>query len=312
MATPPLIDLRVSDVEPPDPEPPRTIYRDMLNLPDPVLLGLTVRYYNHDDVQLWFRITGEATGYTFTPVDLGDLGSGANAYRNLDEFASRAKPGSEITESIKLILRAYTDAGYTALKWTYQRTVQVIWIDSSDPSWTVDELDNFDDGTVMGWAAVLEVGWGAGVGVVGDFVLSPPWALRGIAWAERTAGVGWYETRGYIHKNFTTPDRPTVYAIFDVRFSVTWIESGGNVGLKYVEIARDGTVLVYLGRPYAGSATDYLPRDKWMRVVVPLPRNTAVNLRVRLSTAWEITSSGPGTPYQTNETRMDDFKIISK
>ena len=313
MAAQPQIDLRLSDVEPPGPDPPRTIYRDLYQLPDPVLLGITARFYNYDSVQLWFRITGEAAGYTFDTVDLGPLAAGTDAYENLDEFASRLKPGTELEESIKLILRAYTDAGYTALKWTYERTVQVIWIDSSDASYTVDELDDFDDGTVQGWAAVCEGGFcvGAVEEVVGDFVLSPPFALRDALWMTLASGVGWYEHRGRSEKAFTTPDRPTVYAVFDVRFSVRWIDSSGNVGLKYAEIARNGAVLVHLGGIYAGNATDEIPRDKWMRVVVPLPRNVAVTLLVRLCTAWEVTGSGPGK-QQYEDIRMDDFKIISK
>ncbi|MCL6579207.1 MAG: hypothetical protein K6T73_07455, partial [Candidatus Bathyarchaeota archaeon] len=86
------IELRLSDVDPPAPEPKRTIYRDIANLPDPVKLGLTIRYFNHDDVGLYFQITGSGTGYTFGTVNLGLLASGKNAYINLDEFASRAKP----------------------------------------------------------------------------------------------------------------------------------------------------------------------------------------------------------------------------
>ena len=70
------IELRLSDVDPPAPEPKRTIYRDIVNLPDPAKFGLTIRYFNYDDVGLYFQITGSATGYTFGTVNLGLLASG--------------------------------------------------------------------------------------------------------------------------------------------------------------------------------------------------------------------------------------------
>ena len=299
------IELRLSDVDPPAPDPPRTIYRDVLNLPDPVKLGLTIRYFNYDDVGLYFRITGSAPGYTFGTVDLGLLGSGLNAYQNLDEFGSRAKPvagdftNGEFDESVTLILRAYTDAGYTDLKWTHERTVTVAWIKSDDVAWTLDELDDFDDGTVQGWAVADEEGNDGGyptVGVVTDFVLSVPYSLR---MTQLRSTMGYY--RGRLYKSFTTPDRPTVYAIIDLR--VTHADFSYNV---YVQVQRDGAVLVFLGKPSYTTVTHHIPSNKWMRIVVPLPRNTTLEVRIvyRLYV--------PGAVKYYAYVRMDDFKIISK
>lgn len=295
------IELRLTDVEPPTAEPHRTIYHDIASLPDPVIQGITIRYFNYDDVGLYMQITGLATGYTFTPVNLGLLASGANAYKNLDNFASRAKPSGEMGESITLTLKGYTDAGYSTLKWTSERVVQVIWINSADPAYTVDESDNFDDGTVQGWDANSSAGTPYD-GVVTDFVLSTPYALvAGVAFSAGS-GTGWWEA----YKEFTTPDRNTVYAIIDARITPLLPEGPTGTGLTYVEVLRDSITLIHLGQLDPGTRYDSVPRSRWLRIVVPLPKNATLTLKIR---AFVNYYSGA---YTSEKIRMDDFKIISK
>lgn len=304
------IELRLSNVDPPAPEPKRTIYRDIVNLPNPVKLGLTIRYFNHDDVGLYFQITGSGAGYTFGTVNLGLLASGTDTYRNLDEFASRAKPSptdlpnGEKEENITLILKAYTDSGYTNLKWTFERVVTVHWINSADPSFTLDVLNNFDDGTTQGWAAVNETAnTSSTVAVVTDYVLSAPYSLR-----MRSAYTGLsypFTTISRLYKSFTTPNRDIIYAIFDVRVS----RAGGyDTGYLYeLKALRNGTLLIQLGVTLTGA--DRIPHDKWIRMVVPLPKNVTVELRITLKHSHgEYYGSYSDDAYVW----LDDFKIISK
>ena len=303
------IELRLSNVDPPDPEPKRTIYRDIVNLPDPVKLGLTIRYFNHDDVDLYFQITGSGTGYTFGTVNLGLLATGANAYINLDEFASRAKPSAgdlpngEKEENITLTLKAYTDSGYSTLKWTYERIVTVYWINSADAAFTVDFLNNFDDGTVQGWAVANESNNQAGyptLGVITDYVLSTPYSLRMIQ--RRADGISIpNEIRARLYKSFTTPNKDKVFAIIDLR---TALDSGN--WNKYLKVQRDDTVLIQLGRPYDTVAEHYFPAAKWMRIVIPLPKNTTLEIRV----AHDYLQNTVNVNYAYMW--LDDFKIISK
>jgi hypothetical protein len=80
-------------------------------------------------------------------------------------------------ENITLILKAYTDSGYTNLKWTYERIVTVYWINSLDAAWTVDMLNNFDDGTTQGWTG--DGSTDKPFGVQTDYVLSAPYSIGG-------------------------------------------------------------------------------------------------------------------------------------
>lgn len=297
------IELRLSDVDPPEPDPPRTIYRDILNLPSTTYLGLTIRYFNFDDVTLYFRITGTGPGYTFGTVDLGSLASGTSAYRNLDNFASRSRPASELTETVDLILRAYTDAGYTNLKWTYTRTVTVIWINSADPSYTQDYLNNFDDGTVQGWACVCEAQCLVGqptIAVVSDYVLSPPNSLR--MRSQRAAAYTWARTR--LYKSFATPDRNRIYGIMDVRLGSS---TPAQVGHRVLVVRRGAAEVLHFGKVSGDTnyAVDDVPEGKWMRFVIALPRNQTFEIQLAHSFA---------TYVDTNIAYLwlDDFKIISK
>jgi hypothetical protein len=263
-----------------------------VNLPDPVKLGLTIRYFNHDDVTLYFRITGSASGYTFGTVDLGSLASGTDAYKNLDEFASRAKPSAsdlpngEKEENITLILKAYTDSGYTNLKWTYERIVTVHWINSADPAFTVDFLNNFDDGTVQGWTNPSGVGT---LAVATDYVLSPPYSLRW-SWSQSTGPSPVYNSGVRMQKSFTTPNKDKVFAIIDLR-------AGGVAQYWSITIQKDSDTLIYLYYP---------PTNKWMRIVVPLPKNSTVVLNFANYVYFPANTTG------TTYLWLDDFKIISK
>jgi len=276
----------------------RSIYADLVNLPDPLKLGLTVRIFNYDSVTLYMRVDGYNAAWTFTSNDLGAVGSGSDIYRNLDQFGSRAKPAAETLESITVRLRAYTDAGYSDLKWTYERVVNVVLIKSDDGSWTEDVLNNFDDGTVQGWAATLESGGSVAVLASSTFALSPPYSLQCY-----TSGTGVGQTpRGRFWKSFTTPNKPTVYAIFDMR-SV----AGVDCRIKYRYNSQDGTILVYIGRPADTSSTTYIPVNKWTRVVVPLPGNTTLELRIVQHGYLIQYTTGPN-----HNVYLDDFRIISK
>jgi hypothetical protein len=303
------IELRLSNVDPPTPEPKRTIYRDIVNLPDPVKLGLTIRYFNHDDVDLYFQITGSATGYTFGTVNLGLLASGTDAHQNLDEFASRAKPSAsdlpngEKEENITLILKAYTDSGYANLKWTFERVVTVHWINSADPAFTVDFLDNFDDGTVQGWAVAAEVNRDGNPStpaptqsVVTDYVLSTPYSLRMTC----PAGSGSADWMASFYKSFVTPNKDKVFAVIDLRVA----KSDADY-INFVRVMRDTTLLVHIGTPNIVLA-DYVPVNKWMRTVVPLPKNTTLTLKITVARRRAT------TPHTEGYMWLDDFKIVSK
>lgn len=298
------VDLRFSQVSPPAEEPKRTIYGDIVSLPDPVYLGTTVRIFNNDSVTLYMRVDGSGTGWTFQTFDLGALAAGSDMYRNLDRLASRAKPASALQETITVRLRAYTDAGYSNLKWTYERSILVVFIKSDDGTWTSEILNNFDDGTLQTWSGANDTGAGSySFAVATDYVLSPPYSAKSEVNLFGSAGT--LSCRQHVQKSIAAINKNIVLAIIDFRLRA----SGGTQNrTKWLEVRRDGTVLCYLGRPYDTVYEDYVPKDKWLRVIVLLPKNTALTLSI-YHWACVVKASGDNT---YNTIWLDDFKVISK
>lgn len=278
---------------------PKTIYTDLVDLPATLLLGLTIRFYNHSDQTLYMQIQVSGTNWTANSVNLGSLTSGNNAYKNLDNFSSRSKPASETTEQVTLTLKGYTDAGYTDEYASFSRAVTIIMIKSDDGTWTQNELDNFDDGTVQGWACT-----GCGFfEVATDYILSAPYSLR----AKRTGGgSGRYKVTLDVYKSFSTPDKTTVYAIFNVRsYGVIYLGTPYDF-IKFWEIKKNSDVLVHLGRAYDTVLEHYAPNAKWIRIVVPLPRNVTITLHQYAE--WVCSQGG----FDNCSLWLDDFKIISR
>jgi len=290
---------------------PHTIYNDIVDLPDPMLLGLTIHYYNHSDTALYMKIFGSGPSpWSSNAVELGSLASGANAYINLDNFLSRTKPTEALTEELTLTLKGYTDSGYSDLKYEFSRTCTVVFIKSDDGTWTTDYLNNFNDGTIQSWAERVCAGdqspsQDVSLAVTSDYVLSTPYSLK--------------QNRKVCLEN-------TCY----------WI------AVKYAEILLDSTIKIHLGKLFNDIDEDYIPKNKWMRLVIPLPINTTTEIAVRLCTSaydnygahrgiWEIyksfTTPNKTTVYaifnirfsrsmvssfERQYTWLDDFKIISK
>jgi len=281
---------------------PHSIYTDLVNLPDPVRLGLTIRVYNYDDVTLYMRVDAYNASWTFSTVDLGSLGSGSSAYYHLDQWGQRAKPASAVTEPITVRLRAYTDAGYTNLKWTYTRIVTVVMIKSDDGSWTQDVLNNFDDGTVQGWAAAGVSNMAGGyptIAVVTDYVLSIPNSCKLTQRPALECTLG----SSRLYKSFTTADRSQVYAIADVRCRAVKTPNPEN-WLAYIQAWRAGVTFLQCGYFTGTEVADRIPGDRWLRVVFPLPRNQSVEVSLVLGVRH--CRSQDGIMW------LDDFRIISK
>lgn len=266
-----------------------TLYSDIVGMPNPMYLGVCVRIFNYDASPLYMQLDAYVSGvlWTFTTNNVGSVGAGANIYYFKDQFGYRTIPTVETDETITMRLRAYTDAGYTNLVYTYERTVYVFFIKSDDGSWTTDFDDDFDDGTVDGWAARGLGGYVHPFEVVGDFVLSAPYSIRYSC--DHTSGVAdWY---GELYKTFTTPNTTKVYAIIHLRTL-----GGENYANRAFEIRVAGIRYIYCGGP--------TPNSKWVRFVVLLP----VNSTIEISIGRRYTNVG----LETTRMWTDDFKIISK
>lgn len=304
-----MIELRFSDVKPPAKEPHKTFYCDLRDVTDPVYLGLGTWIFNHDSVTLYMQVTGSGVGWTMGSTNLGSISAGGNFRKEITRFAQKAKPSGEINDTIIVTLNAYTDSGYSNLKWTFEKTVSVFFFDSTDPSWTTDELDDFDDYTRQGWLCFhgISGAWPPGIHpcgyVVGAYCRpsasvfrSAPYSLQKSC--NHTSASG-HDKDGFF-KTFTIPDKDEIFMIADVYIVMPYSDTRGF----YLSHGNTNPPTWFENGVELNTVTDNTPTGKWVRLVAPLPRNVTEELRVGYR--------GNYGGYSNIRFYMDDFKIISR
>jgi hypothetical protein len=283
------IDVRLTTTNPPTPEPKRSVYRDIVDMPSTLKLSPTVRIFNQDSITLYFKVEGTGGNYTFptSPVELGAIGSGTDQWFNLEDFAERARPVGETDDYMGIVVKAYSDAGYTTLVHTFTKQVHVVYIDSSDVKYTVTEW-NFDDGTVQGWT---NAGGPGSVDVGTDYALSPPYSLRAnVSW-----GPGANNVENKFGRSLVIGAGTAAYLILNMR----WPSASGL--LHGIKISLDGVLIAQLGRYGPIGAIAIIPSNKWYRTIIPVTPGATQTLLVELS-FWN-------TP-PTQRMNIDDVKLL--
>jgi len=246
----------------------KTIYIDCEGLPDTIGLGICFKYHNYDDVTLYFKIRAESESpyWSFASAkELGSLGSGSSAYALWDGMGQRPNPNSDLEETIKLILEAYTDSNYSNLKWTYSRLVTVRFL--YPPNWNVWDIDNFDDGTKEDWnCGIASPGAYPHVscGVTSTYALSPPNSLYLSCCFEWGGTNTWY-----LYKSISVPSGSEAFITINARIPPNG--SDGYPTIYYVRFLYAGVVKYYF--------TSAIPRNRWIRVTFPVEPASSGTLR---------------------------------
>lgn len=302
---------------------PNTIYCDYADSGSvpmvlPLMIGIVIHYYNHSSQNLYMKVEGTGpTGWTTGSKTLGLLNSGSNKYRTLDNLIKRNKPSGEVTENITLTLKGYSDAGYSSLVYQYSREITVVFFDSDDGSWTLDDADDFDSGSVEGWSAINELNNDTGMGYptclidgFGPVLSTAPlnWQALCMTQRVRIGGPVYRECRGRLQKTINTPNKNKVYAVLNI-----WVDAVPNPAywcyIQYVKIMEDSKVLAYFGVPCCNEG-EGLPQDQWFKVIVPLTPNATVDLKIVVDGyGYHDTHANSICYYYT---WIDALKFISK
>lgn len=125
-------------------------------------LDTTVNLYIHnqgtDTLYFQVEIDDPARNWTFGDgTTIKNLGSVAGASsKRIPMNLIRPAPAEDVEEEINLIIRAYSDSGYTNLVYEYTWTIEVYIVDfDNSPNWVVLKRWDFDDGTAQGWTGNL-------------------------------------------------------------------------------------------------------------------------------------------------------------
>lgn len=287
---------------------PNPIHMDIRALPSIVTLNMALIVTNLDVVPLYLKVRAVATGWSFTTKTLGRVGVTETVQFYLENWGTRSKPSNEVTDVVTVTFDAYYDESYLIKRGETSTTFNVHFIDSSSPEWTVDALNNFDDGTPQGWTGSVTYGVYS-IGVDGTYKRSPPYSLRvqNYDYYGRTGCYTYYpEIR--LWKQFTTPDRDEIYAIFDIL--LRYQSAVADLWTKYVMFLFNSNMNSMIGRPFDTVKTSYVSWDKWIRVLSPLPKNLTTTVKLNLMMYNHRASNWVANEYRW--LYMDDFKIISR
>lgn len=280
-------------------------YQDIVDMPDPIVIGFGVGIFNYTTDTLWFTVEGSGGGWSWAgATQLGSIASGTNGTFRVGSIATRTKPASATTDDVTLMFTAYSDAYVTEIG-TYPVIVAYHWIDSDAMS--LLDLDNFDDGTLEDWT---QSNWGGTAFAISTaYVLSSPNSARNSRHIFQTSGT-W---TGYIKKTFTVPAATEAYLISNVKY-VGYITPGqtysARVQVREMRISKAGSIIVRTGStPYIMTQGNHEENKQtnWLRMIAPIDVNETAEYR--LETRYYLYSSGSDRQSRLRA-YYDDLKVV--
>jgi len=239
------------------------IYIDISEEDDPVRPILTLEIYNGGPQDLYIKLEAEGPEeWAFTPVELGQFPAGGKRTVTVENWAQRPLPGTELTETITLHLKCYTDSGYTDYLGEVRQSLNVHFIDL-EAMMVVDD-DDFTENTE---------GWSVG-SLASDHYVTPPSSL----YRDGTViSSGWsvseceYESNLLVtYKSYDIPEAGEAFVCLYVRFAHDEIWPELSLVERYVAVEVNDKTVLFATEP-----------DKWYKVVTPIPVNTTVTVRVK-------------------------------
>ena len=240
---------------------------DIAGLSDPITPQLWYRIHNRRDQYLWLKATlvdppPEYSDYTLEKK-IAPLGGST-----INHPFTRSKPtlsDGEYSESLTLRFELYRDPDRINLIKTVDKAFTIVFIDHTDPAFTVIEQDTFDS-DVEGWA-LEDIGenfttYGGGPtgapALYGGHYISAPYSLRSPSSATPSTKV--------IYKEYTIPSG------YSTAFLIAHFYAEGYMGLR-VKCGETSTIL---------ARTTSALRNKWLRVATRIPTGTTCRLECQV------------------------------
>lgn len=268
----------------------RTIHTDLVDLPAILYLGVSARCYNMDPIRnIAMYLDASASGWTFNPsVYLGTIPPGRNARFDIADFGQRSKPAAATTSVITFTLSGYDGSG---LIYSDVKNVTVNFIKSDDGSWTEDFKNDFDTGTVEGWAQRKGDTLIASL----DRSLSGLFSLRGYV----SCSFVYTYFRIEVYKTFAVPAGNEAYAIADL-----YVPGGAS---SFRALSMKNVALGWITGQYPVDQDMGMgpPINRWIRLVSPVIPNLTQEIAI-IPEWFNAGSYGPGYVY------LDDFRIVRK
>jgi len=266
-------------------------YQDIEGLSSPLTENFPIGVTNNETAAKYIRaqLVSPPAGWGSYDVQLGSVAAGTSTF--LIFSPTRTTPtltAGEYEESLTLRISVYNDAGYSELYGSAELTFTMSFFDSTDPAWTVVDIDNFDDGTLEGWAmsttGIIDEScpnsWASGART--EHFITSPYSL----------GIPAQATRDHCYKDFTvgnvTKARLVVHAYLETYYY------GGF--LTMLALQRGSDLIL------PGGVSRVMPHDVWIRLSYSFPVNATTRLR------YAVNYIDASTP----RVWLDKIKIIRK
>lgn len=288
-------------------------YQDIVSMPATITTSFAVKIYNYTIATLYFTVIGSGAPWSWaSAVQLGACASGANIIIHVPNLGTRSKPAAATVDGITLTFHAYSNAGYTVEVGSgYPVVVSYHWIDST--AMTLLDLDNFDGGTLEGWAAITSGGPALTFAINTGYVLSSPnSAMVEIGTVFSPYTVVYTE---YIYKSFIVPAASIAYLIANVKYALFSHWSDNNTSFSNVQelqIRKAGAIIQRSGpTPYIAAITGLADTDvnvqtNWLRMVAPISVNATAQYEI--ATVYQMYSGG--SSQQRLRVYHDDLKVV--
>jgi len=123
---------------------------DTTYLADPFDYKMSIYIKNQSTQTLYFKVVSGSTDWTITSPtngELGSIGAATGAWKVVT--LQRAKPTTDVTETVPLTIEVYTDSGYTNK--VDQATLNINFTIANLRAWQNVTIYDFEDGTSQGW-----------------------------------------------------------------------------------------------------------------------------------------------------------------
>lgn len=177
---------------------------------DSLRMYVQLKIENYENVSLYFMIsnyTVPSAGWFVGSQYLGLVAITSPiqtfTYSNLNRTKPGAIPEGSLHESVELVVKAYSDSGYTEFYSQDNFTANFHFIDVTSSAWTRLEYYNFDDGTSQGWGGSVN-SW--------TYYRSWPCSLTGYPGPYKSIDmIGNYTEAYVVAAVYANPWYPTVY-----------------------------------------------------------------------------------------------------
>lgn len=263
------------------------MYIERGNLADPVAYVFQVLLQNQSSTQaIYFQATTTLSGWTITAPALGKLGAiGAGGAANVSITMSRARPGSDTTDTGNIRIEGFSDSDYT-ISLGYDDLACTVYFEETEV-WLDKTIYDFAIGDFQGWGTT---GWAA-LEVVNDKAIDVGgYSLRG----SNIYTYGTWSISPIISRSIVLPNKTKVRITFYFCYRLYTAGGAHTCWWSNPRILADSTTVTTMSSLTIDSIGSYQTLEKgWFKMTADLSAYKGLTKTIK----FQIDCGGSGAGY---------------